>query len=46
MENTIFVEGNTGLIMDGETGDGPVYAVPMNNMLPNSEFGAMFWDWD
>lgn len=46
MENTIFVEGNTGLVMDVETGDGQVYAVPMNNMLPDSEFGAMFWDWD
>ena len=46
MENMIFVEGNTGLVMNVETGDGPVYAVPMNNMMPDSEFGAMFWDWD
>lgn len=46
MEDMIFVEGNTGLVMNVETGDGPVYAVPMNNMMPDSEFGAMFWDWD
>ena len=46
MENMIFVESNSGLIMDVETNEGPVYCVPMGNMMPDSEFGAMFYDWD
>lgn len=45
MDN-IYVEGTTGLVLEVETNEGPVYAVPMNNMMPDSEFGAMFWDWD
>lgn len=46
MGDTIFVEGNSGLVMEVETKEGSVYAVPMNNQLPDSEFGAMYWDWD
>lgn len=46
MENIVIIESTTGMVMEVETKAEPVYCVPMNNMMPDSEFGAMFWDWD
>ena len=46
-ENIIIVESTTGMVMEVVTKEEkPVYAVPMHNMIPNSPYGEMFWDWD
>ena len=45
-DNVVMVEGATGMVMEVVTKEEPVRCVPMNNMLPESEFGAMYYDWD
>lgn len=47
MENVIVIESTSGMVMEVVTKEEkPFFMVPMNNEIPGSPFGEMFYDWD